>query len=180
LRQSCLFDVIDKSAALEQGVLAHLDASGVEYEVIPCAPELADTANFCAHYGYALDHSANTIVVAARREPGLACACVVLASTRLDVNHKVCELLGVRRASFAGAEQTREITGMMLGGVTPFTLPAAVPVYVDAAVMGRQWVIVGGGSRAMKLRLSPGALLAASGARVVEGLAGPAPEPNQS
>ena len=66
---------------------------------------------------------ANTIVVAARKEPGVACACVVLATCRLDVNHAVCDLLGVRKASFASAEQTRELTGMMIGGVTPFGLP---------------------------------------------------------
>jgi prolyl-tRNA editing enzyme YbaK/EbsC (Cys-tRNA(Pro) deacylase) len=151
-------------------VLARLDAAGVAYEAIPCDPELADTAAFCAHYGYPLDHSANTIVVAARREP-IACACVLLADHRLDVNHTVCELLGVRRASFAGADLTREVTGMMLGGVTPFALPAGLPLHVDAAVMQRPWVIVGGGSRSLKLRVAPPALLSAAHGRVVEGLA---------
>ncbi len=94
-----------------------------------------------------------------REQSGVACACVVLATTRLDVNHKVCELLGVRRASFAGADEASELTGMMIGGVTPFALPDHLPVYVDARVTQQPWVIIGGGNRSMKLRVRPDALL---------------------
>jgi prolyl-tRNA editing enzyme YbaK/EbsC (Cys-tRNA(Pro) deacylase) len=118
-----------------------------------------------------LESSANTIVVAARREPGVACACVVLATGRLDVNHKVCELLGVRKASFASAEQTREVTGMMIGGVTPFGLPEGLPLFIDAQVMTRESVIIGGGSRSMKLQIAPGVLALLPRARTIDGLA---------
>ena len=156
---------------IERRILDGLDAAGADYEVIAIDPELADTAAFCAHYGYPLERSANTIVVAARKEPGVACACVVLADTRLDVNHKVCELLGVRKASFAGADQTSDLTGMMIGGVTPFALPAGLPLYVDSRVMDADWVIVGGGSRSMKLRLAPRLFVDVAGATVVPGLA---------
>ncbi len=162
--------------ATESSVLQRLAATGVDYEVIPCDPELADTAVFCEHYGYPLGSSANTIVVAARKQSGVACACVVLATTRLDVNHKVCELLGVRRASFAGADETSELTGMMIGGVTPFALPDHLPVYVDARVTQQPWVIIGGGNRSMKLRVRPDALLRIPNVRVVGGLAYQAPQ----
>jgi len=167
--------VIGDTTGVDALVLSHLDALGVEHVVVPCDPAFADTAAFCARYGYPLDSSANTIVVAARREPGVVCACVVLATTRLDVNHTVCDLLGVRKASFASPEQTQAITGMLIGGVTPFGLPEAVPLYVDAAVMNRGWVIVGGGSRSMKLRIAPSALLRVPAARVIDGLAMSAP-----
>jgi prolyl-tRNA editing enzyme YbaK/EbsC (Cys-tRNA(Pro) deacylase) len=159
------------SEALEARVLARLDELGVAHEVIPCNPDWADTAAFCEHYGYALDESANTIVVAARKEAAVACACVVLATSRLDVNHAVCDLLGVRKASFASAEQTVELTGMLIGGLTPFGLPERLPLYIDSAVMDRERVIVGGGSRSMKLRLAPSAFLQLPGARVAPGLA---------
>ena len=158
-------------AALERRILDRLEAAGIAHQVVACDPALADTAMFCSHYGFPLERSANTIVVAARKEPDVACACVVLAHTRLDVNHKVCELLGVRRASFAGPEQTMQITGMMIGGVTPFGLPGSLPLFLDSRVMAEPWVIVGGGSRSMKLRVDPAALLMTGGARVVEGLA---------
>ncbi|MBV9101065.1 MAG: hypothetical protein JOZ46_11135 [Candidatus Dormibacteraeota bacterium] len=161
--------------AVEARVRSQLAELGIEHDVLPCDPEFADTAAFCARYGYDAQDSANTIVVAARREPGVACACVVLANTRLDVNHAVCGLLGVRKASFAAAEQTRELTGMAIGGVTPFGLPPLLPVYVDSLVMQRPFVILGGGSRSMKLRLQPDELRKLPSARVVDGLATPAP-----
>ena len=156
---------------LEPGVAAALDDLGVDAEVLECDPELADTAAFCAAYGVDPVDSANCIVVAGRGDPRRNCACVVLATTRLDVNRTVVGLLGVRKASFAGADATRELTGMLIGGVTPFGLPEGLPLYIDARVMGRDRVVVGGGSRTCKLRLAPAQLLRAPGAQVVDGLA---------
>jgi prolyl-tRNA editing enzyme YbaK/EbsC (Cys-tRNA(Pro) deacylase) len=155
---------------IEERVRAHLREAGQPYTEIACDPDFADTAVFCERYGYPLSMSANTIVVAARKEPGVACACVVLATDRLDVNHKVCSLLEVRKASFAPAEVTRELTGMLIGGVTPFGLPPGLPLYIDARVMEQEQVIVGGGSRSLKLQLAPAALAALPGATVVTGL----------
>ena len=160
----------DGGAAIEARVRAHLRRSGQEYREIACDPDFADTAAFCERYGYPLSMSANTIVVAARREPGVACACVVLATDRLDVNHTVCSLLGVRKASFAPADVTRELTGMLIGGVTPFGLPPGLPLYIDSRVMDQEQVIVGGGSRSLKLQVAPAALAALPAATVVPGL----------
>jgi len=162
---------MDATVEIEERVRRHLAALGAEFTTIPCDPELADTAAFCAHYGYPLEMSANTIIVAARREPGVACACVVLATNRLDVNHAVCDLLGVRKASFASPEVTRELTGMLIGGVTPFGLPESLPLYIDSRVMAREQVIVGGGSRSLKLQIAPATLSRLQNASVVEGLA---------
>ncbi len=106
----------------------HLDALGVPYELVPCDPALADTASFCAAYGYALADSANTILVAGKADPPRFAACVVLATTRLDVNRTVRQRLGARRASFASPEETRALTGMELGGVTVFGLPAGLAI----------------------------------------------------
>jgi len=95
----------------------------------------------------------------------------VLATTRLDVNHKLREVLGEKRLSFADAEETVAVTGMLVGGVAPFGLPDAVPVLVDAAVMARPEIVLGGGGRDRKLRLAPGEMLKVPGLRVVPGLA---------
>ena len=113
---------------------------------MPCDPDLADTAAFCEAYGYAPQDSANTIVVAGKSTPPVYAACVVLATTRLDVNGTVRRRLGARKASFASADETREMTGMLIGGVTAFGLPPKLPVWVDAAVMGRERIILGGGA----------------------------------
>jgi prolyl-tRNA editing enzyme YbaK/EbsC (Cys-tRNA(Pro) deacylase) len=143
--------------------------------VVPCDPALADTAAFCEAYGYAMEDSANTIVVVGKGNPPRYAACVLLATTRLDVNGTVRRRLGTRKASFAGADTTLALTGMALGGVTAVGLPEDVPLWVDAAVLGRERVVLGGGSRARKLLAPPALLLALPGVEVVEGLATPAP-----
>jgi prolyl-tRNA editing enzyme YbaK/EbsC (Cys-tRNA(Pro) deacylase) len=145
---------------------------GVPYELFPCDPALADTAQFCAAYGFALEESANTIVVVGKADPRVYAACIVLAPHRLDVNHAVKARLGTRKASFAGANETRELTGMEIGGVTPFGLPPDLPVLVDAAVMARPRIVLGGGSRSWKVIAAPAILLALPNVSVVEGLAG--------
>src|SRR5690606_39498377 len=123
-------------------VQAALDVLGLKYKVLDCDPALADTAQFCEAYNFRLDQSANAIIVASKGEDPKFCCCVVLATTRLDVNKTVCKLLGVRKASFASGEQTRELTGMEIGGVTPIGLPDDLPIYVDAAVMEQAEVVV--------------------------------------
>ena len=154
---------------------AALDALGFPYELFPCDPALADTARFCEAYGFALDESANTILVAGKATPRRYAACVVLAPHRLDVNRTVRDRLGTRKASFAGADETRELTGMEIGGVTPFGLPPELPVWVDAAVMDRPRVVLGGGSRSWKVIATPEILLRLPNVEVVPGLAGPPP-----
>jgi prolyl-tRNA editing enzyme YbaK/EbsC (Cys-tRNA(Pro) deacylase) len=159
----------------EAAVLAALARLSVPYERLDCDPEAADTALFCARYGIPPERSANTILVASKKEPRVYAACVALATTLLDVNHAVRGLLGVSRLSFASAEETVARTGMLVGGVTPFGLPEDVPVYVDAAVMVPDWVILGGGGRASKIKVAPEALRRLGAVTVVTGLAQPRP-----
>lgn len=145
----------------------------ITYTVLECLPELADTAAFCEHYHVALDQAANTILVASRKvEPTKYAVCVVLGTTRLDVNQKVCELLEVKKASFADAETTMQRTGMLIGGVTPFGISDA-PIYVDRAVMRQPEVVMGGGNRSSKLLLNPQELLKLPQVTVIDGLAKP-------
>ena len=157
---------------------AALSALGVEYELFACDPDLADTAAFCAAYGFAPEDSANTILVIGKSDPPRYAACVVLAPNRLDVNRAVRDRLGTRKASFAPAEATREITGMEIGGVTVFGLPTGMPIWVDSRVMEREQIVLGGGSRWWKVLGDPSILRAIPGVEVVEGLATePAPRP---
>jgi prolyl-tRNA editing enzyme YbaK/EbsC (Cys-tRNA(Pro) deacylase) len=158
---------------IEQRVIQALDALGFPYELMRIDPAFADTAACCERYGLPLDSAVNTIIVASRKEPKRHCACVVKATTRLDVNHAVRTLVGGGRLSFASAEETRRLTGMMLGGVTVFALPPMLPIYVDAAVMERPWVVLGSGSRSGKIRAAPQILTRLPGATIVANLAIP-------
>ena len=139
-------------------------------------PEHADTAALAAAYGVALSASANCVVVGGRRD-GVEriAACVVLATTRADVNGVVRRLLDVRKASFLSADRAVELTDMEYGGITPIGLPPTWQVLVDTAVAAAPEVVVGSGLRRSKIVL-PGELLARlPGSRVVEGL-GTGPE----
>ena len=156
---------------LHPATRAALEAVGLAFEVMPCDPELADTAAFVEAYGVPLDRSANTIVVASKGAEPSYVACVLLATTSLDVNNVVRREMGVRKASFAGPDPVRALTGMEIGGVTPFGLPDGLPVLVDARVMEPDWVILGGGNRSSKLRLAPAALSAIGSLRIIPGLA---------
>lgn len=156
---------------LHPRVRRQLEALGVAFEVMECEPSLADTAAFVAHYGVPIERSANTIVVASRGAEPIHVACVLLATTSLDVNNVVRREMGVRKASFAAADPVRELTGMEIGGVTPFGLSDDTPILVDARVMQPDWIILGGGNRSSKLRLAPAALRSLAAVRVVEGLA---------
>ena len=146
-----------------------------DYELFECDPALADTAAFCAAYGFDPADSANTIVVIGKSDPPVYAACVVLATHRLDVNRVVKQRLGTRKASFASPEETRDLTGMAIGGVTAFGLPAGLPLWVDAAVMDRKRIVLGGGSRSWKVIAPPEILRTLPNVEIVADLAAPRP-----
>jgi prolyl-tRNA editing enzyme YbaK/EbsC (Cys-tRNA(Pro) deacylase) len=139
--------------------------------VAPIDPALADTAEFCAAYGSPPAASANCVVVAGKRagEERFA-ACLVLATTRADVNGVVRKRLDVRKASFAPMVTAVELTGMEYGGITPLGLPPTWPILLDPAVAEAPELVIGSGVRGSKL-LVPGAVLASlPGAEVVPDL----------
>ncbi|HEY7649578.1 MAG TPA: YbaK/EbsC family protein [Methylomirabilota bacterium] len=155
---------------IEARVVQALSALGVAYEVIPIDPTYADTAAFCAQYGFPLDRAGNTIIVASKKDPKQFSACVVKATSRLDVNHTVKSLMGVSKLSFASPEETKALTGMMIGGVTIFALPQDLPIYLDDKLLAHDWIILGSGSRSSKIKIAPSALERLPGARVISGL----------
>jgi len=158
---------------LAPSVLAALAGwpAGGQVEVGEIDAELADTAAFCEAYGVTLEESANCVVVAGKREGDIRyAACMVLATTRADVNGIVRRHLDVRKASFAAMDEAVRLTGMEYGGITPIGLPAGWPILVDAAVAATPVVVIGSGVRRSKLVLPGEALATLPGAAVIEGL----------
>ena len=142
--------------------------------VAPIDPELADTAAFCAAYDVGLDVSANCVVVAGKREGAVRyAACLVLATTRADVNGVVRRHLDVRKASFAPMAEAVELTGMEYGGITAVGLPGQWPVLIDAAVAATPAVVIGSGIRGSKIVLPGAALATLPTAVVIDGLGMP-------
>ncbi|MFJ8493259.1 YbaK/EbsC family protein [Streptomyces sp. NPDC094038] len=135
-------------------------------------PQWADTAVFVEHYGRdLLDRSANCVVVAGRRggDTTLA-ACLVLSTTKVDVNGVVRRQLGSRKASFASTDTATGATGMEYGGITPIGLPRDWPLLVDPAVADLPYVLVGSGRRRGKLLVPGRAFAELPGAVVLPGL----------
>lgn len=161
------------SAHIDRRVRQVLDGLGLPYEIVEIDPAYADTAQFCERYGYPMEQSANTILVGSKKEPKQYSACVVRATTRLDVNHVVRKLMGVPRLSFASAEETTALTGMMIGGVTVFALPDGLPIYVDDGLMPLDYVILGGGSRSTKIKIAPEVFRSLPSAQIIAGLSQP-------
>ena len=155
-------------------VSAALDTWQHRGEVLaaPIDPDLTDTAAFCERYGVSLSDSANCVVIAGRRGDTTSyAACMVLATTRADVNGVVRRRLEARKASFAPMEDAVALTGMEYGGITAIGLPASWPILVDAAVLARDVVVIGSGLRRSKIALPSRLLAELPGAEVVEGLA---------
>lgn len=155
---------------LHPSVAAALARHQMRHRAVPCEPKYADTAAYCEHYRFPPGEAANTIIVATKGEPVQCAACIVLPTTRLDVNKRVRQLLGGRRVSFASAEQTLALTGMQIGGVVAIGLPEEVPVFVDEAVFALPEILLGGGNRSSKLVLDPRELLRMPQVQRIEGL----------
>ena len=161
-------------AAPTAAALAALDpqvAAGILVAAIDA--DLADTAAFCEAYSVAPEASANCIVVAGRRgETTTYAACVVLATTRADVNGVVRRMLDARKTSFAPMDDAVALTGMEYGGITPIGLPSDWRILVDSRVLAVDEAIIGAGIRGAKIVLPGASIAALPGVEVVEGLAG--------
>ncbi|RZS44632.1 prolyl-tRNA editing enzyme YbaK/EbsC (Cys-tRNA(Pro) deacylase) [Herbihabitans rhizosphaerae] len=139
--------------------------------VAPIDPELADTAEFCQAYGSPLTASANCVVVSGKRSGEVRyAACMVLATTRADVNGVVRKRLDVRKASFAPMDIAVELTGMAYGGITPLGLPSDWPILIDPAVADAPELVIGSGIRGSKLLIPGDVLTRLSGADVLADL----------
>jgi prolyl-tRNA editing enzyme YbaK/EbsC (Cys-tRNA(Pro) deacylase) len=142
--------------------------------VAPIDPTLADTAAFCAEYGVPAEDSANCVVIAGKREgEARYAACVILATTRADVNNVVRRRIDTRKASFAPMDDAVALTSMEYGGITPIGLPGEWPILVDAAVLERDVVVIGSGLRRSKIALPAASLANLPNAEVIDGLATP-------
>jgi prolyl-tRNA editing enzyme YbaK/EbsC (Cys-tRNA(Pro) deacylase) len=163
---------IDLLAAPVVAALCALpDELSAAISVAPIDPALADTAAFCERYGVLAAESANCVVVAGRRgETTTLAACVVLATTRADVNGLVRRLLDVRRISFASMDVAVSASGMEYGGITPIGLPLEWPLFIDRAVVDAGDVVVGSGVRRSKIVVAGSTLAALPNATVVDGL----------
>ena len=147
-----------------------LESTKLEFEVIDCDPKLADTKIFCKEYDIKLEDSVNAIIVKTKTGKLKYATCALLATTRLDINQLIRKKLGARKVSFANIEEIIKITAMEIGGVTPIALPENLPLWVDLKVMLRKSIVLGGGNRSSKIRVSPKIFNYTYNTEIVDGL----------
>ena len=148
-----------------------LQSTKLEFEVMDCDPKLADTKVFCKEYGVNLEDSVNAILVKTKTGELKYAACALLATTRLNINNIIRKKLGARKVSFANIEETAKLTAMDIGGVTPLSLPSSLKLWVDSKVMQRNVIILGGGNRSSKIKVSPKIFNYTHNTEIVEDLA---------
>ena len=148
-----------------------LESTKLEFEVMDCDPKLADTKVFCKEYGIDLSDSVNAIMVKTKTGELKYAVCALLATTKLDINKTIRKKLGARRVSFADIEETARLTVMEIGGVTPLALPNTLSLWVDSKVMKRNSVVLGGGNRSSKIKVSPKIFNYTLNTEIVDGLA---------
>ena len=151
-------------------VVSAMNELKITHQLIGIHEDFAETATFCEQYDFPPDHCGNTIIVAAKKPSRKYCACIVRGSERLDVNQTVKRLMGASRLSFGSAEETQDLTSMMIGGVTPFGLPAGLSIYADEKLLALDYVILGSGSRSSKIKINPAELRKVPNLNFVTGL----------
>ncbi|MFE3452276.1 YbaK/EbsC family protein [Nonomuraea sp. NPDC059194] len=160
---------LDRLDLLAEPVALAVRQMEEEVRVAEIDPDLADTAAFCDRYGVAMDASANCVVVAGRRGGEVRyAACMVLATTRADVNGVVRRHIDARKTSFAAMDDAVALTGMEYGGITPLGLPDDWPILVDSRVAAHPEVVIGSGVRRSKLAVSGATLAALKTAEVLD------------
>lgn len=132
-------------------------------------PSLADTAAFCEYYDIGPDVSANCVIVEGKRgEAVWHAACIILATTRADVNGAIRKTLGARKTSFAPMDTATSLTHMEYGGITPIGLPEDWPILIDCRVIQRKLLIIGSGIRGSKILITAERLQGFVNAQVLE------------
>ena len=155
---------------IENLISSFLSKYKIDHELMPCDPDFADTDAFCENYNIPKENSGNTIIVASKKEPYKYSACIVTAKYKLDVNKTVRKLMGVKRLSFASADQTKSLTNMMIGGVTVVALPEDLDIYIDQNILDLDYIVIGGGSRSQKLKLPTKELSKIPNTQFIQGL----------
>ena len=148
-----------------------LESIKLEFKVIDCDPKLADTNVFCREYNINLEDSVNAIIIKTKTGELKYAACALLATTKLDINKTIRKKLAARKVSFANIEETAKLTAMEIGGVTPIILPRSLPLWVDSKIMQRNTIVLGGGNRSSKIKVSPKIFNYTYNTEIVEGLA---------
>ena len=133
-----------------ESVRAFFQANAPDIAVIETEASSATVALAAEAHGVAPEQIAKTICIRIGERTML----VVMAGTaRLD-NRKCRDVLG-GKPRMLGAEDVTEATSHPVGGVCPFGLPSALPVYCDRSLERFETVVPAAGAINAAVRIAP-------------------------
>lgn len=101
-----------------------------------------------------------------RAEKGLVVA-IVPVDRQLDLKALAREL-GCKRASLADAGAAERSSGYLVGGISPIAQKRPLVTVLDRSANAHDTILVSGGRRGLDLELSPGDLVAVTGAQLAD------------
>ena len=132
-----------------------LAAHAPDIEILELAQSTATVELAAAGHGVAPAQIAKTLSLRIRDRIVL----VVTSGTARLNNKKVKSVLG-GKASLLAPQEVAELTGHPVGGVCPFGLASALPVYCDLSLRAFEEVLPAAGSTNSALRIGPQRLAA--------------------
>ena len=146
-----------------QSVRDHLAAIAPDLRIIELPVSTATVAEAAAGHGVVPGQIAKTLSL---RVGDRAVLVVAAGDARID-NAKAKAAFG-GKASFLSLEEAAELTGHPIGGVCPFGLATALPVYCDVSLKAWTEVVPAAGAINAALRIAPDRLAALTGATWVD------------
>src|SRR3989338_1169585 len=144
-----------------------LDAREIAYEVFEFPPEKHSAEETAALLGVPEERVYKTLVVL--REEKRAKTLLVMVPAGRDLNLKaLAASLGEKKLSMATQREAEDLTGLQVGGISALALlNRGFDICVDRVAESLLFIHVSAGQRGANLRLSPGDLIAVTGAKLV-------------
>ncbi len=76
--------------------------------------------------------------------------------------------VGKKKATMVPPAEAEELSGSIIGGISPFGLATPMPIVVDQGAFAHPTIAVSGGSRELKVELTPADLVDMLGATIAE------------
>jgi len=153
-----------RKAGSRERVRSYLEAHGLAEDLFEFEQSTKTAQQAADAMGCELGQIVKSLVFVVGDRPVVA----LVAGDRRGDTDAIAALLGGGKAHFADAETVRSATGYAIGGVSPFDLPAELPLFADSSLARYQTVYPAAGTPSSMVRVQLSELLELSGAHVAD------------
>jgi Cys-tRNA(Pro) deacylase len=155
---------VPRKAGSRERVRTYLQENGLAEGIFEFEQSTKTAQEAADAMGCELGQIVKSLVFVVGEQPVVA----LVAGDRRGNTDAISALLGGGAAHFADADTVRSATGYAIGGVSPFALPAELPVLADASLERFEVVYPAAGTPSSMVRMRRDQLIALSHARVAE------------